>query len=144
SRDCVAFLGVQSCQKPPTYLNAAANTVAELSVQLDYLLCVARFAHYLRLMGRDLINSCISGLPWERMLNDWLAQYVLAAPEDASDEARARRPLTAGQVQVRAVRDNPERWEVIAWLAPAFQFDILEVSLHLVIPLPPGLIQPGR
>src|SRR6516225_4308224 len=55
-RDFAVFMGAQSCQKPKTYFDPAANANAELSTKLNYLMCVSRFAHYLKVMARDKIG----------------------------------------------------------------------------------------
>src|SRR5262249_6423234 len=52
--DHAAFLGAHSCQKPRKFLgpNAEdANTSAELSSRFNYLLCGARFAHFVKVLA---------------------------------------------------------------------------------------------
>ena len=56
-RDFAVFMGAQSCQKPKTYFDPAANANAELSAKFNYIMCVSRFAHYLKVMARDKIGS---------------------------------------------------------------------------------------
>src|SRR5262249_16209246 len=56
-RDFAVFMGAQSCQKPKTYYDPAANANAELSAKFNLLLCTSRFAHYLKVMARDKIGS---------------------------------------------------------------------------------------
>ncbi len=55
--DFAVFMGAQSCQKPKTYFDPAANANAELSAKFNLLLCTSRFAHYLKVMARDKIGS---------------------------------------------------------------------------------------
>src|SRR5262249_19204965 len=55
--DSAVFMGSQSCQKPQTYFDPAANSNAELSAKFNLLLCTSRFAHYLKVMARDKIGA---------------------------------------------------------------------------------------
>src|ERR1043165_7278802 len=57
NRDYAAFMGAQSCQKPEKYDRDDANANAELSTKFNYIMCVSRFAHYLKVMARDRIGS---------------------------------------------------------------------------------------
>ena len=52
-----AFYGTTSIQKPKKYDEPAATVNARLSAMLQYILCVSRFAHYLKVIGRDQIGS---------------------------------------------------------------------------------------
>jgi type VI secretion system protein ImpC len=56
-RDFAVFMGAQSCQKPKTYFDPAANSNAELSAKFNYILCIGRFAPSLKVMARDKIGS---------------------------------------------------------------------------------------
>ena len=55
--DKAVFIGTQTSQKPKKYFDNAANANAELSTKLNYMLCVSRFAHYLKAMARDKLGS---------------------------------------------------------------------------------------
>src|SRR2546423_2452813 len=54
-RDFAVFMGTQTAQRPKTYFDPNANANAELSAKLNHILCVSRFAHYLKVMARDKI-----------------------------------------------------------------------------------------
>ncbi len=56
-KDFAAFMGTQSCQKAKTYFDPSASANSELSTKLNFMLCVSRFAHYLKVMARDKIGS---------------------------------------------------------------------------------------
>src|SRR5438045_8201018 len=53
NRDYAAFMGAQSVQKPKEYMKADATSNAALSAKFNYIMCVSRFAHYLKVMARD-------------------------------------------------------------------------------------------
>ncbi|MBV8609951.1 MAG: type VI secretion system contractile sheath large subunit, partial [Singulisphaera sp.] len=54
-----AFYGNQSIQKPAKYDDPKATANARLSAMLQYMLCVSRFAHYLKVISRDKIGSMV-------------------------------------------------------------------------------------
>ena len=52
-----AFYSVPSVQEPRVMDRAAANANARLSSMIPYMLCVSRFAHYIKVMARDRVGS---------------------------------------------------------------------------------------
>ncbi len=136
NRDFAVFMGAQSCQKPKQYFDPAANANAELSAKFNYMMCVSRFAHYLKVMARDKIGSFMEVSDCQRWLNDWINNYVLANPESAGDEAKAKAPLADAKVEVREVKGKPGWYEAVAWLRPHFQLETLTTSMRLVAEVP--------
>ncbi len=134
--DFAVFMGAQSCQKPFQYFDPAANSNAELSAKFNYILCVSRFAHYLKVMARDKIGSFMEVDECSRWLNDWIMNYVLADPSIAGDEAKAKSPLADARIEVRAVKGRPGWYEAVAWLRPHFQLETLTTSMRLVAEVP--------
>jgi len=134
--DFAAFLGAQSAQKPKKYFDANANANAELSTKFNYLLCVSRFAHYLKVMARDKIGSMMEVSDMNRWLNDWINNYVIANPEDAGEDLKARHPLRAAQVTVTEVKGKPGWYQAVAHLRPHFQLEGLDASMRLVAEIP--------
>jgi type VI secretion system protein ImpC len=135
-RDFAVFMGAQSAQKPKTYFDPAANANAELSAKFNYILCVSRFAHYLKVMARDKIGSFMEVSDCQRWLNDWIGNYVIANPESASDDLKAKKPLADARVEVREVKGKPGWYEAVAWLRPHFQLETLTTSMRLVAEVP--------
>ena len=136
--DYAAFFAAQSAQKPKLYDRDEANANARLSTMMQYILCVSRFAHYLKAMARDKIGSFMERDECEAWLNRWINNYCLANPESAGQEMKARYPLREAQVTVREVKGKPGCYEAVAHLRPHFQLDELSVSLRLVASLPEG------
>ncbi len=135
--DYAAYFSVQSCQKAKLFDNEAANANARLSTQLPYILAVARFAHYLKVMMRDKIGSFTSRSECERWLNQWIVNYV--TPDDtASASVKAEKPLRDARIEVLDVPGKPGAYRAVAFLRPHFQLDELSVSLRLVAELPPS------
>ena len=137
NRDYAAFMGAQSCQKPEKYDRDDANANAELSAKLNYILCVSRFAHYLKVMARDRIGSFMERAECEAWLNRWINNYVVANPEDLNDEGKAKSPLAAARVDVKEVKGKPGHYRAVAYLRPHFQLEALDTSMRLVADLPP-------
>ncbi len=136
NRDFAVFMGAQSCQKPKQYFDPAANSNAELSAKFNLLLCTSRFAHYLKVMARDKIGSFMEVSDCQRWLNDWIMQYVLANPENAGQETKAKSPLADARVEVREVKGKPGWYEAVAWLRPHYQLETLTTSMRLVAEVP--------
>ncbi len=135
-RDFAVFMGAQSAQKPKTYFDPAANANAELSAKLNYILCVSRFAHYLKVMARDKIGSFLEVKDCERWLNDWIMNFVIANPQSVGPEAKAKKPLADARIEVREVKGKPGWYEAVAYLRPHFQLETLTTSMRLVAEVP--------
>jgi len=133
--DYAAFFGAQSAQKAKKYDSDAANANARLSTQLQYIMAVSRFAHYLKAMMRDKVGSFMSRTDAERFLNRWISNYV--TPDDtASAATKAQYPLREARIDVSEVPGKPGVYRAVAFLRPHFQLDELSVSLRLVAELP--------
>jgi type VI secretion system protein ImpC len=135
NRDFAVFMGTQSCQKPKQYADPAANSNAELSTKLNYMLCVSRFAHYLKVMARDKIGSFMEVKECENWLNDWISQYVVSGASVGA-AMKAQYPLAEARVEVQAVKGKPGWYNAIAWLRPHFQLETLTTSFRLVAEVP--------
>ena len=134
--DYAAFFTTQSVNKPKLYDTEAATANARLSSQLQYILAVSRFAHYLKSMMRDKIGSFMSRSQAESYLNNWISNYVLL-DDDAGQEAKASYPLREARIDVSEIPGKPGAYRAVAFLKPHFQLDELTVSLRLVADLPP-------
>lgn len=137
--DYAAFFGAQSAQKAKKYDLDAANANARLSTQLQYILAVSRFAHYIKAMMRDKIGSFMSRTECEQFLTQWLNQYVLGG-DLGGQELKARKPLSQARIEVSEIPGKPGAYRAVAFLKPHYQLDELTVSLRLVAELP----QPTR
>jgi type VI secretion system protein ImpC len=133
--DYAAFFGAQSAQKAKKYDQDAANANARLSTQLQYIMAVSRFAHYIKAMMRDKIGSFMSRSECEHFLNQWILQYVVTN-DDVGQEVKASRPLKEARIEVMEVPGKPGAYKAVAFLRPHFQLDELTVSLRLVAELP--------
>jgi type VI secretion system protein ImpC len=136
NEDYAVFMGAQSLQKPQEFVDPDATANANLSARLPYIMAVSRFAHYLQRIAYDKIGSFKEREDMEKWLNNWVMQYVEPDPRNASDEAKAKRPLAAAEVKVEDVEGNPGYYRAQFFLRPHYQLEALTVSLRLVAKLP--------
>jgi type VI secretion system protein ImpD len=129
-----AFYGNQSVQSPKPYDELPATINARLSAMLQYILCVSRFAHYLKVMTRDKVGSFFGPAECEDYLRRWLLNYT-TGNDNASAEMKARYPLREAKVQVRERPDKPGTYTCVIHLRPHFQLDQMVTAVRLVTEL---------
>lgn len=134
--DFAAFFGAQSAQKGKKYDTAAATANARLSTQLQYMMAMSRFAHYLKSIMRDKIGSFMTRKDCEDFLNRWIKNYVIST-EDAGQELKAKYPLKEARIEVSEIPGKPGCYRAVSYLKPHFQLDEITISLRLVAELPP-------
>lgn len=125
------FYGAQTLQHAPDFDRAEARVNARLSAMLQYILCVSRFAHYVKVICRDLTGSYATAREIEEVLNDWLRAYATSSEED-SNERQAQYPLREGSVSIREVVGRPGVYTSVIHLRPHFQLDQMTSSVKLV------------
>ncbi len=133
--DYAVFMGAQSCQKPKTYFDPAANANAELSAKFNLIMCNSRFAHYLKVMARDKIGSFMTVGECGAWLNSWIGNFCVD-PNGADDYTKAQRPLAEARIDVREVAGKPGWYEAVAYLKPHYQLETLSTSMRLVAEIP--------
>ncbi|PQA73888.1 type VI secretion system contractile sheath large subunit [Brucella oryzae] len=133
--DYAVFFGAQTTQKPSIYDSYAATSNAAISARLPYILATSRFAHFLKVLGRDKIGSFMEASDCEAWLNRWISAYV-NANEDASADTRAKYPLRDASISVEEVPGRPGVYNAVAWMRPWLQMEELTTSLRLVARIP--------
>jgi len=131
-----AFYSNQSAQKPKTYDTPEATVNARISSMLQYMLCVSRFAHYLKVIGRDKVGTLAEARDLEDFLHRWLQKYV-TSDADAPLEVKAEYPLREASVQVRDKPGKPGCYQCVMHLRPHFQLDDLSAAVKLTTELAP-------
>ena len=128
------FSAVHSLQSPATFIGStavAANANARLSAQINSMLCVSRFAHYVKIIGRDMVGTFKTAEEVEARLQSWLTGYVNTSPS-AGPEMRARYPLVGARLTVRERPGRPGVYGCVVLLQPHFQLDDVTASFRLV------------
>ena len=108
---------------------------AAISAQLPYIFAVSRFAHYLKVMMRDYIGSYKTKGELQKMLQNWIGEYVLKS-ENAPEDAKAKKPLSDARIDVVENPRAPGQYQAVAYLRPHFQLDAVDFSLRLVADVP--------
>ena len=133
--DYAAFFGGQTTNKPKYYNTASANSNAQLSAMLPYVLNASRFAHYIKVMMRDKIGSFMTKENVQTFLNTWINDYILGK-DDAGQSLKAAYPLREARIDVSDIPGRPGCYNATVFLRPHFQLEELTTSIRLVAELP--------
>jgi type VI secretion system protein ImpD len=131
------FYANQSIQLPTRFDRPLANINARLSGMLQYMLCVSRFAHYVKLMGRTFIGTMQDAEEVQAALQSWLTNYCVGS-DDAPLETKARHPLREASVEIKEVPGKAGAYSCVLFLRPHFQLDDIATGFRLVTQLAPA------
>lgn len=131
------FYSNQSVHAPPRYDRPAANINAHLSAMLQYMLCISRFAHYIKLLGRRFIGTMKTAEEVQQALIYWLMTYVTSSDE-ASQDSKSRFPLRDASVEIKEVPGKAGAYSCVLFLRPHFQLDDIATGFRLVTQLAPA------
>lgn len=132
--DFSAIYSTPSIQRPRVYDSKEKTRNARISSLLQFMLCVSRFAHLIRVMARDWVGSMRTPEEFQRLLQDWLVRFV-TPDADASKEVKARHPLREASVQIREQAGSPGAYHCVIHLAPHYELDELCASVQLATEL---------
>ncbi len=133
--DYAVFFGAQTAHKPQKYDRPEANANEQISSRLPYIMATSRFAHYLKVMGRDKIGSFQEAADCEKWLNRWIQNYINTTA-NPSAVMKIQYPLREAKVTVKEIPGRPGSYNAIAWLRPWLQLEELTTSLRLVARIP--------
>lgn len=102
-----------------------------ISGQINAILTASRFAHYIKMIGRDLVGSFNPPAVVEQRLQDWIINYV-NSNETASAELRARYPLRSASVSVIEIAGQPGAYGCVIHLQPHLQLDDVSTTFRLM------------
>jgi type VI secretion system protein ImpD/type VI secretion system protein ImpC len=115
---------------------APADANQRLSSQINTLLCVSRFAHCIKLMGRDMIGSFQEASQIQFRLQRWLEGFV-SGLGSGGPEVTAKYPLVEARVEVRERRGRPGVYSCTVHLRPHHQVDEVGAAFRLVTEFSP-------
>jgi type VI secretion system protein ImpD len=124
-----AFYSSVTVQKPMDYDTEDARQNAKLSSLLNQILCVSRFAHYIKCIARDKIGSGYEGDALEQYLQRWLVDYI-TPDSDASETDKAAKPLREGQVKIITLPGKAGEYNCIIELLPHYELDDILASMR--------------
>lgn len=130
------FAAVPSIHRPPRQTGetaSIANANQRLSAQFNAMLCVSRFAHCIKLMGRDMVGSFKTHDEIQRRLQKWLQGFTNVS--SAAGDQGARYPLRDARVEVREKPGQPGVYGCIIQLQPHYQLDEVGAAFRLVTDL---------
>ena len=107
------------------------TTNTKISSMLHYVLCVSRFAHYVKIIARDKIGAFVDAKSCEAALNRWLHQYTTASKTSAAN-ILAQYPLSAANVQIKPKPGLAGEFNGIIHIKPHYQLDSMSSHLKLV------------
>lgn len=125
-----AFYTCFSMQKAKTYDSDIASVNARISTMLQYMLCVSRFAHYVKVIARDKVGQFGEAEEVEDYLTRWLARYI-TVDDTAEESAKSQFPLREGRVRIREIPGKPGSYMCAMHLRPHFQLSQLIASIRL-------------
>lgn len=128
-----SFGAVPSLHRPPRMTTQVADANQRISSQLNSVLCVSRFAHIVKLMGRDMVGSFMAPTDVELRLQQWLNKHVSGLA--GGGEAASRYPLRDARVEVREKPGRPGSYGCTVYLQPHYQLDEIGASFRLVTDL---------
>jgi type VI secretion system ImpC/EvpB family protein len=125
-----AFYSSQSIQEPKPYDSAVATANSNISSMLQYMLCVSRFAHYLKVIARDIVGSAKEVEDLQTLLDAWIKPYV--TPDDhARPDVKRMRPLRQAEIFVSRDPTKPGSYQCTFSLLPHYQLDDLSAAIRL-------------
>jgi len=127
----VVFNSNQSVWMPTRYDKAAARANARLSSMLQQIMCASRFAHYIKVIARDIIGATTTPEECQKRLSNWIYNYTMA-DTDTSLEMKAKYPLNKAQIEIRELPGKPGHYALIARLQPQFQLDEMGATFNLI------------
>lgn len=132
-----AFYTGASLQQPKKYDREAATLNARVSSMLSNMLCVSRFAHYIKVIARDKVGQFSSPSDLQTSLQRWISKYVMKDP-GAQPSAKAKYPLREAEIEVRELPGKPGAFHCLMHLAPHYQLDELAARIRVVTELAPA------
>jgi len=128
----VSIANLPSAYKPRgAYQAEIARANEQLGSMINYMLCVSRFAHYIKIIARDFIGSFQSAGECQARLTRWINGYCTTG-NDLSYELRARYPLESARISVQDVIGQPGSYECTMHLKPHLQLDQAVSEFQLV------------
>lgn len=124
----------RSIQMAKRYTGEGADANARISAQFNTIVCVSRFAHFVKVMGREMTGAFRRAEEIEDRLTQWLTRFV-NSNLDVSPQVRAKYPLLAASVSVREKPGQPGVFGCTIQLQPQYQIDDISASFRLITEL---------
>ena len=127
----IGIFNCPSIHTPRLYNKEIATTNAKISSTLNYMLCVSRFTHYIKMIAREKVGSFTNAKNCQDTLNNWLRHYITTSTSDAP-HTLAKYPLSDARVEITAKPGLPGEYNSIIHIKPHYQLDSMGSHLKLV------------
>ncbi len=137
--ETLVFGAVRTLYRPPhpaEMAGRAAFADSRVATQINAMLCACRFAHYLKIRGRQTIGRLRRAEEIEKELRTWLTGFVNRNIM-ATAETRAGHPLYDAAVRVTELPDKPGSFACAIMLQPYFQLDNVTASFSFETQIAP-------
>ncbi|GAB3528877.1 type VI secretion system contractile sheath large subunit [Photobacterium alginatilyticum] len=134
----LVLLSNSSVNQPGSYELDGAQVNARISSMLQYVMSVSRFAHYIKVMGRDKVGGFTTAESLEREFQQWLFNYTTSS-DDASEEMCFRYPLSEARIKITEKSGQVGNYYSVIHLRPHFQLDNMVSTIRLVTELSPKI-----
>jgi type VI secretion system ImpC/EvpB family protein len=132
-----AFYTTPSVQKAQQYDQLSATLNAKISSMLQYIMCVSRFAHYVKVISRHKVGKFTSAADCQKLLQRWITQYV-CPDSSATAEVKAKLPLRKAEINVQERLNSPGCYDCILRLWPHYALDELSGTIQLRAEIAPA------
>lgn len=125
-----AFFNCPSAQKAKNYDRESATFNARLSIMLNNILSVSRFAHYIKVLIRDKLGQFTSPQEIENYLQNWLLKYT-AANDTLTSASLVKYPLKAFNLKIGEIQGEPMHYMCIVYLQPQSEIGGLDMEFKI-------------
>jgi type VI secretion system ImpC/EvpB family protein len=113
--DVLVLYSVQTLRN--LYFTVSKETPIDKAHVLQTLLCVCRFAHYIRMIARRKTGEFLDAKSFENYLEQWLTKYVASNP-DVDRDLKRKYPLLSAKVCVTENSFIKHRYRCAIYLRP--------------------------
>lgn len=124
------FFSAQSLKRPKKFRDPKDSENAQLVCNLPYTFSITRIAHYVKSIVRDNIGSSADGSYIEKVLNNWIMDYVTSAT-NPDDLTLRRYPFKAAKIGVREKAGRIGWYDCSISVLPHIQMEGMDVELRL-------------
>ncbi|QCE35308.1 type VI secretion system contractile sheath large subunit [Acetobacteraceae bacterium] len=126
----IAFVSTCSVQLPEVSTKQSKMAEAHRRINRDFgpLLCACRFAHYIKMLGRDMVGRFTNADEISQELRRWLSQYT-SVNASSSLDGRARYPLLSSDVSLEPSEDA-EKYHCLIKIEPHYQLENAVATFH--------------
>lgn len=114
-QDILVIYSVQTLRN--LHFKASKETPIDKAHVLQTLLCVCRFAHYIRMIARRKTGEFLDAKSFENYLEQWLTKYVASNP-DVDRDLKRKYPLLSAKVTVAESSFIKNRYKCAIYLKP--------------------------